>query len=225
MDAAWALYEAWVAIQTGEVESALVYGFGKSSMTRRARGHDVADRSVLHRTDVAVDGRPRRAAGACVPRSERSRRVRPRRGRGTVAAQRDRQPARGAQRRRRRRRRVLATPVTHDPLRDADIAPVTDGTVAVVIAAGDLARSVCERPAWIRGIEHRIEAHALGRARPHRVELDAPGGERRRCRRRDRRRRAARAVQPRGADPRRGARAERDRRSSTRPAVRSRRTR
>src|SRR3954464_15062199 len=31
MDAAWALYEAWVAIQTGEVDSALVYGFGKSS--------------------------------------------------------------------------------------------------------------------------------------------------------------------------------------------------
>ncbi len=57
---------------------------------------------------------------------------------------------------------VLAQPVTHDPLRDADIAPITDGTVAVVIAAGDLARSVCERPAWIRGIEHRIEAHSLG---------------------------------------------------------------
>ena len=33
MDAAWALYEAWVAIQTGEVDSALVYGFGKSSMS------------------------------------------------------------------------------------------------------------------------------------------------------------------------------------------------
>ena len=52
--------------------------------------------------------------------------------------------------------------MTHDPLRDADIAPITDGAVAVVIAAGDLARSVCERPAWIRGIEHRIEAHGLG---------------------------------------------------------------
>ena len=52
--------------------------------------------------------------------------------------------------------------MTHDPLRDADIAPITDGTVAVVLAAGDVARSVCERPAWIRGIEHRIEAHALG---------------------------------------------------------------
>jgi len=31
MDAAWALYEAWVGIQSGEFESALVYGFGKSS--------------------------------------------------------------------------------------------------------------------------------------------------------------------------------------------------
>ena len=31
MDAAWALYEAWVKIQTGEVDTALVYGFGKSS--------------------------------------------------------------------------------------------------------------------------------------------------------------------------------------------------
>src|SRR5262245_31012363 len=32
MDAAWALYEAWVAIQTGEIDSALVYGFGKRSI-------------------------------------------------------------------------------------------------------------------------------------------------------------------------------------------------
>src|ERR1051325_7582499 len=31
MDGAWALYEAWVKILTGEAETALVYGFGKSS--------------------------------------------------------------------------------------------------------------------------------------------------------------------------------------------------
>ena len=31
MDLAWAMYEAWLKIQTGEVDSALVYGFGKSS--------------------------------------------------------------------------------------------------------------------------------------------------------------------------------------------------
>ncbi len=33
MDAAWALYEAWVAIQTGEIDCALIYGFGKSSLS------------------------------------------------------------------------------------------------------------------------------------------------------------------------------------------------
>ena len=32
MDAAWALYEAWVALQDEEVDTALVYGFGKSSL-------------------------------------------------------------------------------------------------------------------------------------------------------------------------------------------------
>src|SRR5262245_62406003 len=32
MDGAWALYEAWVKLQTGDADTALVYGFGKSSM-------------------------------------------------------------------------------------------------------------------------------------------------------------------------------------------------
>ncbi len=31
MDGAWALYEAWVRLQIGDIDSALVYGFGKSS--------------------------------------------------------------------------------------------------------------------------------------------------------------------------------------------------
>ncbi len=161
MDAAWALYEAWVAIQTGEVESALVYGFGKSSMTDV---HEVmtlqtdpyyiapmwpsmVDLAALQaRAYLEASGRDESDLAEVAARSQRNATGNPhavRKADTTAAA-------------------VLATPVTHDPLRDADIAPVTDGTVAVVIAAGDLARSVCERPAWIRGIEHRIEAHALG---------------------------------------------------------------
>ena len=31
MDGAWALYEAYIKVLTGEVDTALVYGFGKSS--------------------------------------------------------------------------------------------------------------------------------------------------------------------------------------------------
>jgi acetyl-CoA acetyltransferase len=49
-----------------------------------------------------------------------------------------------------------------DPLRRSDCPPITDGAAAVVLAAGDAARSRCERPAWIRGIDHRIEPMALG---------------------------------------------------------------
>jgi hypothetical protein len=45
-----------------------------------------------------------------------------------------------------------------------DVAPtvVADGGTAVILAAGDRARELVERPAWIRGIDHRIEAPALG---------------------------------------------------------------
>ena len=32
----------------------------------------------------------------------------------------------------------------------------------MVLAAGDRARELCERPAWIRGIDHRSGAHTLG---------------------------------------------------------------
>jgi acetyl-CoA acetyltransferase len=161
MDAAWALYEAWVAIQTGEVDSALVYGFGKSSMsdlheimTLQTDPYYLAPlwpsmvdmaalqaRAYLEASDRDADDLAEVAA-----RAQRNAQANPhavRKGDVTAAE-------------------ILTTPVTHDPLRDADIAPITDGAAAVVLAADDLARSVCDRPAWIRGIEHRIEAHGLG---------------------------------------------------------------
>lgn len=161
MDAAWALYEAWVAIQTGEVDSALVYGFGKSSsgdlheiMTLQTDPYYVVplwpsmvDMAALQaRAYMEASGRDEKALAEVAARAQRNGRSNPqavRSGDAGVDA-------------------LLGAPVTHDPLRDHDIAPITDGAAAVVLAAGDLARSVCERPAWIRGIEHRIEAHSLG---------------------------------------------------------------
>ena len=32
----------------------------------------------------------------------------------------------------------------------------------IVLAADDKARELCDRPAWIRGIDHRSDAHTLG---------------------------------------------------------------
>jgi acetyl-CoA acetyltransferase len=48
------------------------------------------------------------------------------------------------------------------PLRKHDCPPITDGACAVVLAAEDVARELSDRPAWIRGFDHRIEPHALG---------------------------------------------------------------
>jgi acetyl-CoA acetyltransferase len=57
---------------------------------------------------------------------------------------------------------LLAGPYITSPLRKHDCPPISDGAVAVVLAAGDLARKVCDKPAWITGIDHRIEPQALG---------------------------------------------------------------
>jgi acetyl-CoA acetyltransferase len=57
---------------------------------------------------------------------------------------------------------LLAEPEFVSPLRRHDCPPISDGAAVVVIAAGDAARELSDRPAWIRGIDHRIEAHALG---------------------------------------------------------------
>ena len=57
---------------------------------------------------------------------------------------------------------LLARPFFADPLRRHDIAPITDGAAAVVLAAGDRARELHENPAWITGFEHRIDSPSLG---------------------------------------------------------------
>ena len=58
--------------------------------------------------------------------------------------------------------KLLAEPYFVSPLRVHDCPPISDGAAAVVIAADDLARRVCRRPAWIRGIDHRLEPHQPG---------------------------------------------------------------
>jgi acetyl-CoA acetyltransferase len=57
---------------------------------------------------------------------------------------------------------LLAEPPLVDPLRKHDCPPISDGACAVILAADDRARALRDRPAWIRGIDHRIEPMALG---------------------------------------------------------------
>lgn len=156
MDAAWALYEAWVKIQTGEVDSALVYGFGKSSAgtLRRtlALQLDPYFMTPLWPDTVAIAGLQARAGidtglwdesgmAEVVKRSltdAESNQHAIRKGGSTVAD-------------------LLARPMYSDPLRKHDCAPVTDGAAAIVLAAGDKAREARERPAWISAISTYVD--------------------------------------------------------------------
>jgi acetyl-CoA acetyltransferase len=161
MDGAWALYEAWVGIQTGEIDTALVYSYGKASP---GEIRDVLTRQLdpyylqpLWPDAVSLAALQARAALDA----------------GTVT---ERQMAEIAARNRAQAKdnpyaqvsgdfdvdALLAEPTFVSPLRRHDVPPVSDGVAAVVLAADDTARALSERPAWIRGIDHRIEPHSLG---------------------------------------------------------------
>jgi acetyl-CoA acetyltransferase len=47
-------------------------------------------------------------------------------------------------------------------LREHDVAPCGDAAAVVVLAAGDTARRLADRPAWVRAIDHRMDTHYPG---------------------------------------------------------------
>jgi acetyl-CoA acetyltransferase len=161
MDGAWALYEAWLKILTGEVETALVYGFGKSTAGNLRRVLALQLDPYLHaplwpdavsiaalqarlgieagiwtEKEMAGVAARSRAAALTNPQAQVS---------GEVAVA-----------------DLLAAPYVADPLRAHDCAPVGDGAAVAILAAAGRARELCERPAWITGFEHRIDSAALG---------------------------------------------------------------
>jgi acetyl-CoA acetyltransferase len=163
MDAAWALYEAYIKLLTGEVDTALVYGFGKSSagVLRRVLALQTDPYTVapLWPDSVSIAGLQARLGldgGKWTAESmaqvaldsfavaERVDTEKPPSSDGGAIHE------------------LLARPFFADPLRRHDIAPITDGAATVVLAAGDRARELRENPAWIAGFEHRIETPVLG---------------------------------------------------------------
>ena len=161
MDGAWALYEAWIKIQTGDVDSALVYSFGKSSpgdlpeilalqldpYTMTPLWPDAHSLAALQaRAFLEATGRSERDLAAVVARSRRDAVMNPH---AVVSGVVDVE-------------KLLAEPYVCSPLRAHDLPPITDGASAMVVVAGDRARDLCARPVWIRGFDHRIEPLGLG---------------------------------------------------------------
>ena len=161
MDGAWALYEAWVKILSGEAEIALAYGFGKSSGAQLRRvlalqldpylvaplWPDSVSIAALQarlgleaglwtEKDMAEVAARSRAAAAANPQAQVA---------GDVAVE-----------------DLLERPYVAEPLRAHDCAPVGDGAAVVILASERRARELCARPAWITGFEHRIDSGSLG---------------------------------------------------------------
>lgn len=160
MDGAWALYEAWVKIQGGHADTALVYSYGKSSpgdLPRvLSRMTDPYYEAPLWPTSIDVAALQARAcidAGVTDEAEMAEIAYRSR----TAAADNPYAQLTGSA----SPDALLQGEYLADPLRIHDCPPVTDGGVAVVLAAGDRARELCERPAWIRGIDHRADGHHL----------------------------------------------------------------
>ena len=156
MDGAWALYEAWVRLQHGDIDSALVYAFGRSSqgdlgdvMVSQLDPYLLAPLAPDWVSLAALQARALIDAGLCTERDMAAIAARRRSGEGVGAPS---DAALGE---------LTRAPYVVEPLRAHDCPTPVDGVAAAVLVAGDLARKVA-RPAWIRGIDHRIEAHSLG---------------------------------------------------------------
>ncbi|HEY2272640.1 MAG TPA: thiolase domain-containing protein [Jatrophihabitantaceae bacterium] len=160
-DAAWALYEAWVKIQTGEVDTALVYGFGKSSAGNLRRTLalqlDPYTLAPLYPDSIAIAGLQARLGIDAALWSEREM------AEVAVRSRRDAETNSSAQLTGSKDvDELLAEPYLADPLRRHDCAPITDGASVIVLAAGDRARELVDRPAWITGIAHHVDSANLG---------------------------------------------------------------
>jgi acetyl-CoA acetyltransferase len=162
-EAAWALYEAWVKMLCNqEVEVALVYGFGRQSMSSPRDLVTLMNDPYLEaplRPDAislaALQARALLDAGLCTERDfaeVAARNLRHAHSNPLAQLSGLSDPD-----------ELLEAPTIASPLRRHDCPPITDGACAILIAAGERARTLCERPAWIRGLAHRIDVQALGR--------------------------------------------------------------
>jgi acetyl-CoA acetyltransferase len=162
MDAAWALFESMLKIRMGHAESALIYGFGKSSpgelptvLSQQLDPYYLAplwvdtvslaamqarmmlDQGVITERDMAaVVARSRKNAAANNPHAQLKT--------GVSVEQ------------------LLAQPTWVSPLRKHDCCPVSDGASAMIICTVERAREWGLPHAVIRSIDHRMETHNLG---------------------------------------------------------------
>ena len=177
MDGAWALYEAWTLLQEGEIDTALVYSFGRSSPSQLDRilalQLDPYYMAPMWPDPVALAALQAQAlidAGKATEKDFAAVAARSRRdalGNPNAQVAKDQSAE-----------ELLRDDYVVAPLRRHALPPITDGVAAVVLAAGDRARGAVRAA----GVDHRHRpphrGPRPGRPRPVGVPLDPRRGAR-----------------------------------------------
>lgn len=161
MDAIWAAYLVWVKMQAGESDVAIVCGFGKTSegspdhvlnlqlepFCHAAIGLDPVSTAALQASAYMARSGATDETFAAIAAANRAKAARnPDTQVRTAATAGD----------------LRRTPFVVTPLREGYLPPVGETATCLVLAAEGRAESICDRPAWIHGVDHRIELQAPG---------------------------------------------------------------
>lgn len=166
MDSAWAFYEAWLKMQMGHCDAALIYGFGKSSHSEMRfiptlqldpyyytplwpdsvslaalQARALLDKGNYTEEDFAKVVVNSRKNALSNPNAQLSGNV-------TVES-------------------ILAEPLFVDPLRRSDCCPISDGASSLIMVTREkaeqmIAEGKITKAAYIKGLDHRMDAHGLG---------------------------------------------------------------
>jgi len=161
MDGAWALYEAWIRLLIGDIDTALAMGSGRSSTADPGLiypmemdpfylaplGTDATSFAALQARALLDAGKVSELQMAEI--ASRCRRDALTNEHAQVTG--DFDP-----------RALLEEEYVRAPLRRHDLPPITDGACAVVLARAEKAMELCENPVWITGFSHYSELHNPG---------------------------------------------------------------
>ena len=161
MDGSFCAYYAWLRMQAGDCDTALVVAHGKTSegdpdrvmnlqldpYYQGAIGLDPTSTSALQASaymartgatdaDLAAIAARNRAAGARNPDNQVREAV--------SAAE------------------LQKSPWKVEPLRTGYLPPVGEGPTCMILAAEGKAEKLCDRPVWIHGVDHRTEMQTIG---------------------------------------------------------------
>jgi acetyl-CoA acetyltransferase len=161
MDGSFATYYAWMKLQTGDVDTAIVCGHGKTSEGEPERvlnlQLDPYYQAPLGLTPTATAALQASAYQTRTGASDADFAAIAARNRAAGVRNPDNQVRSAAS-----AAELEKTPWVVEPLRRGYLPPVGESATCLVLAAEGKAEGLCDTPVWIHGVDHRTELQSIG---------------------------------------------------------------